>query len=141
MLFARIMALANGKKMKYNITRCGKISVFYIILLLINIVGVGLIYYKLSGGTMSINNLQSTQKVFALSSGLFILLNIIAIPVSYVSYKYIFEAGNKLHKIFFKGYIMFRFFLHGFLLFPSFHTSHQSILISACPNLFTRWRI
>ena len=104
-LFARIMALANGKKMKYNITRCGKISVFYIILLLINIVGVGLIYYKLSGGTMLINNLQSTQKVFALSSGLFILLNIIAIPVSYISYKYIFEAGNKLHKIFFKGYI------------------------------------
>lgn len=105
-LFARIMSLLDGKTMRFNLIRSGKISVIYIVLLFTYLFGMGFIYYKVSNGTMMINNIDSTEKFFALSISLFLILNIIAIPVNYIYVKYFMEPENRLHKIFFKSYFV-----------------------------------
>ncbi|MGN1376231.1 MAG: hypothetical protein ACI4V5_06730 [Prevotella sp.] len=127
-LLARIMYLANGKTMKYNIIRSVKASIIYIVVLLINIIGTGFIYYKVSGGTMMIDNIDSTEKVFALSIGLFIILNIIMLPITYISVKYFMEPESKLHRIFFKSYIVG--IRHWGLLFITWMII--SIIITSC---------
>ena len=102
--FARVMFLVNGRPMKWNIMRCAKLAVCYIVTMFV----CSLVFTFVSYGVVMVKQpatVAELQPVLTAFSVLYLVVYLLLIPCVYVAMEYMMEPEVKLRKTVFKSYL------------------------------------